>query len=546
MRGREWLTAGGIAVVATLLLQLPYLLGYLTAPNGMVYTGLLVNVEDANYITIIQRGREGAWLHSLRFTSEPDSPAFLYVFYLAWGHAARLLGLDATTMWHAARAMMDLVTFLAVFAFVGLFFQDAFERLTAFLLAIFGGGGDWFVFPWEHLDPTSATPADLKMADAHLFHAALTFPHYLGTIACVLVLFWCVLRLWNEKVTRREFVLLMVLAVGANVGVALVYPFFVILSCGVLCVYGLFLMWRAKRILWREVWIAAAPVVAVVPLVIYFVSALASSELLRVWSAQSQTLSPNPLHYVLTFAPYLVLAFLLVRRKGLGDNKRAFLWVWLLVVALLVYAPLGAQRRFLQGIQVPLAILATGGLFEVVLPRIEQTAWFRRLAQRPNYSRAGLERLMVALLALMVSASSAYQWLSAIALTTVVQVYPIFRPRGEVEGMDWLRGRASAEDVVLNAYLTGSYLPYRSGARTYLGHLYETIHFEDKQRAVDHFFDASTSNAERERWLFGNRIRYLFYGRVEQQLGKFNPATAEYLKLQFQNNDAAIYLVRIP
>ena len=59
--------------------------GVSDAASDTMYTGLLVNVEDANYITIIQRGSEGAWTHSLRFTSEPDAPAYLYVFYLGVG-----------------------------------------------------------------------------------------------------------------------------------------------------------------------------------------------------------------------------------------------------------------------------------------------------------------------------------------------------------------------------------------------------------------------------------------------------------------------------
>lgn len=542
----EWLTAAAIAGILSLSLLIPYVLGYLLARPGSAYTGLLVNVEDANYITIIQRGSEGAWMHSLRFTSEPDAPAFLYEFYLVWGHLARLLNVDATAMWHVARAVTSFITFVVTFGFGCTFLAGAFPRMVAYLLALFGAGFDWFAFPWESFDPTSAIPADLKMADAHLFSAALTFPHYLASITCLVILFWCALRLINESLARKKFSLLFLVGALANVGVILVYPFFVILSCAVLCLYVSILMLRARKIFWRDGMIVAGLIVPVVPIALYYANALASSELLRVWTAQSQTLSPNPLHYLLTFAPYLILAMFALRRDGLGDNKRALLWAWLVVVALLVYAPVGAQRRFLQGAQIPLAILATSGLFEVVLPRLVQTRWFEKLAHRPNYSAAGLQKLLVTLLVLLVSLSSGYQWLSAVLQNTMLQPYPFFRPRGEVEAMDWLRTHASADDVILSSYFTGSYLPYRSGARAYLGHVYETIHFREKGKQVDEFFAASTSDSAREQFLRENGIEYLFYGRAEKALGAFDPSSAAYLNMLISDSNAVIYQVALP
>jgi hypothetical protein len=84
------------------------------------------------------------------------------------------------------------------------------------------------------------------MADAHLFHAALTFPHYLASITLLMILFWCAVRLLNEALTRNKMLLLLALGIVANIGVALVYPFFVILSCGVLAAYLVLIAWRSR------------------------------------------------------------------------------------------------------------------------------------------------------------------------------------------------------------------------------------------------------------------------------------------------------------
>ncbi|HZQ05890.1 MAG TPA: hypothetical protein VFD70_04875 [Anaerolineae bacterium] len=547
---RAWLITAAGAVLLTGLLFLPYWLGYLSAPSGRFYTGLLVNVEDANYITIIQRGSEGAWTHSLRFTSETDTPAFLYVFYLAWGHLARLIGLDATTMWHVARGVMTLVTFLIAYGFIAHFVAERSWRLVACSFAIFGAGFDWFAFPWEVLEATSATPVDLKMADAHLFSAALTFPHYLASISLLMILFWCVTRLYIEHLSRTKYAGLLVLAMLANVSIVLVYPFFVLLSSGVLFLYLVCLMVRARKFSLREGIAFGILCLSVLPLLLYYAIALTGSESLRVWAAQSQTLSPNPLHYFFAFALYLILALWDGWRVGLGPeaqkNRRLLLWVWVGVVVLLIYAPLGAQRRFLQGVQMPLAILAALGLFEVVLPRVRQARWFQALANHPGYSVEGLQRLLIVVLLLVASVSSVYQWLSAVALTTIVQPYPLFRPRGQVQAMDWLRTHAPSDAVVLGSYLTGSYLPLRSGTRTYIGHVYETIHFQAKQQQVDQFFAAETNDTKRIEFLRANHIAYLFYGRTEREAGGFNPSRAAYLKPTFQNEQATIYQVVLP
>jgi hypothetical protein len=43
-----------------------------------------------------------------------------------------------------------------------------------------------------------------------------------------------------------------------------------------------------------------------------------------------------------------------------------------------------------------------------------------------------------------------------------------------------------------------------------------------------------------------NHIRFLFYGRAEQDLGTFNPDGAAYMEKQFENGQASVYQVRLP
>ncbi len=547
---REWGTAALIAFGVTLLLQIPYALGYWSARTGTEYSGLLVNLSDVTYYVGIQLGRQGEWLYRIRFTSELHAGAFLYTFYLALGHLARMLNLDAVMMWHLSRAVIGFGMFMVLFGFIAYFIENPKWRLVAFVLALVGAGFDLFHLPFDAVDPASAVPLDLRMPEAHLFFSAFTYPHYSAAIALMLIVFWCALRGVLENAARGKWIAFALGGALANVGVAMVYPFLVLLTASVLGVFYFFLAWRAKKILWRDGVFLVILFLPAAPLLLYYQRVLATNEIIRLWNEQVITYSPNPLHYFLTYGAYLVPALWNLWRARFGEGAeiphRAFLWIWLAVVAILLYAPLNAQRRFVEGVQVPLAILATMALYETVLPRLAQTRWFQNLARRPNYSVAGLRKLLTVLYVGVVSSASVFVLASAVLTTTVLQTYPFFRAREELAAMDWLSQNVSREAVVFSTYYTGAWLPHRAGTRAYIGQYYETTNFFEKFRATENFFDAQTDDATRREFLRAHEIPYLFYGRAEREAGNFDPSRAAYLQRVFENGDAVIYRVVLP
>jgi hypothetical protein len=262
------------------------------------------------------------------------------------------------------------------------------------------------------------------------------------------------------------------------------------------------------------------------------------------------TYSPNPLHYLLTYGAYLILAVWgLVQARFWEEaelERRAFLWIWVLVVALLVYAPLNAQRRFVEGVHVPLVILATIGLYEIVLPRVRETRWFEALARRPGFTVSGLTRFLSVLFVCIVSLSSVFLYLSAVLTTTLLQPYPFFRPNDELAAMDWLGQNVPGEDVVFSSYYTGAWLPYRAGTRAYIGQYYETNRFLEKLDETELFFNAQTGDEARIEFLRAQNIPFVFFGRAERETGAFDPFQVPYLKPMFKNADAAIFQVQIP
>ncbi len=549
----EWRFAFVAATLAISLQQIPYAFGYARARPATEYQGLVLNVEDFSYHAIMAQGYAGAWQYHIRYTSEEHAPAFIYGFYLALGHLARALGISVVAMWHAALIAFALILFVALYAFIAQFIRNVRARQFAYLLAIFGAGLDWFLFPWERLDIVGVAPIDFRMPEAHLFYSAMTYPHYSAAITLILAVFWLATRALERSDFRLAFLVSL-----ANLALAIVFPFLIYLTAGVLGVYWLYRSFHAKQIQWRAAFLLFVAFLVPVPLLLGYAYTLATNSVLRIWNAQATTVSPNPLHYLLAYGAMLALAGLgwrvprdetnrsplTIRHMPPVTRHTSLLWLWVLVVAILLYAPLNAQRRFVAGVQIPLAILATRGLFEIALPRIERTRAFAALAARPRYSREGVRRLLRVLFLVIISIANWVILLRLSLLTAIEQPDAFFRSRDEIAAVDWLRDNTPRDSIVLGAYWTGSFIPARAGNRVFVGQRYETVRFDEKQRASESFFDVTTSDAWRRDLLAQYHIAYVFYGARERDLGKFDPARVDYLERAYSNAQVTILRVK--
>jgi hypothetical protein len=547
---REWLVALLIAFLLAALLVAPYIIGRETARPGTFYTGLLINVEDGTYLSAIEQGRQGNWLFSNHFTPERSDATFLYGFFLLLGHLARWVGLSATAMWLASLFLSSLALFVAVYFFLAHFLVEREQRLVAFLLIALGSGFDFFRFPeWlERAGSLEAVPVDLLMPEAHPFFSALTYPHFsIGIALIALTLLLAALALEPDQPPRRRWLLAAAAGV-ANLVLVIVYPFLIILIGLTLGLYYLVRLWRARRLVLTELLLLALVFLIPAPLLIYYVQSLAANPILRAWNAQAVTLSPNPLHFVLAYLPYLALALAGIRLLPAVEPRRRqgliLLWLWVVAVGLLLYAPLNPQRRFVEGVQVPLAILATVGLYGRIFPWLVSTGLFQRLAQRPRYSAAGLRRFILVLLILLTSVINLYLYSATLINMISIQPYPLFRPIAEREAMEWLGANTSEQDVVLGSYWTGSYLPYAGGRPVVVGSRYMTIDFFARLVQVERFFDSATTQEERLALLAQNSVDYIFWGQVEQAMGPPAVLQAPYLEPVFANERVTIFRVR--
>jgi len=315
----------------------------------------------------------------------------------------------------------------------------------------------------------------------------------------------------------------------------LVVPFYVAVAWAVAGAAWIVLGIRHGRAMWREAVQAGIAAVISCPVVVYSAWVFKTQQVYAVWAAQNTILSPHPLHYLAAYGVPLMLAALALRDAWREKRPVWLAIAWIGVVPFLVYLPFNLQRRLVEGVQVPLGLLAAMGLWKIASVQVKSG-----LLSRISNLRSGLVMTVGIVL---------------LALTNVMLVAgncralkglpgPIYRDAGEIATLDWLNRQVGPTDVVLAAYETGNYLPARVWARSFLGHGPETVYFAEKKLLVARFFDEATSDGWRYDLLDYYDVDYVFWGPAERALGSFDPHLADYyLWPVYETDEYAIFRV---
>ncbi|MBN1120393.1 MAG: hypothetical protein JXJ17_04905 [Anaerolineae bacterium] len=542
---KEW---GWVIIVSLLLMafvSMPYVVGLNHSTPEMRFGGFLLGVPDMNsYIAKMRYGAYNGWLLQIVYTHEPHASGFAYLHYIALGKLAAWISgegakVSAGTLivtFHVARVLCGLLLLAVMYRFIALFLDVPPKRRLAWILASAAGGVGWLptvlstlnLLPgWESL------PVETYVPEAFTILLLYSLPH-LSLARAMMLVGWMGVFFALERKDRRW-----IIAVGLAWGVmGVIVPFYIGLL-GVLIAAWLIMLWITRReIPWDEFKSCALAAAIPVGLLIYNAWLFSTNPVFAGWAAQNDLPSPPLIDYLLAYGLLLILSVigLFDLRKDRLDDKYRLLIVWIIAAAMLVYMPLNVQRRLLEGVIVPLSILATVGVFRLVGEKPGDDD--PKLGWRLRQIAMGTVIMLILPSTLLVVGGG--------ALTATRLERPVFHSVEEIEAMNWLRDEVPQGSIVLASQQQSNVIPAYAGVRTYIGQGPETNDDHRKNEIAKAFLFGGMADDERREFLDEIGVDYILIGPLEQAVNCvsncFDPAALD-LEAVYTKGDYTIYRV---
>lgn len=522
-RRAEWILAGGLAFLTVGLTIMPYLLADAAVAGKAVFGGFLIHPLDGfSYLAKMRQGFDGGWSFRLPYAAEPGEGAFAFVYLLLLGHLARLFGTPLLTLYHSARAVAALAMFLIAFGFYESVLPNRGPKWVAFLLTLFGSGVGWLGLP------SGLFGTDLWMPESIPFLSAYANAHFPLASACVLGGVLAISKA-ESSVVRRS---LACLACGFTLGAVL--PFVMLSSATFLIAWNAWEIGRAGGITdWKRVWRdhrgALLPtgsyIAAAGPWLFYDFWLTRTRPALAAWNAQNQTPSPPPFDYLLGFGLVLLLAIIgtIVARPD-KERRGRLLLAWVIVTAVLLYAPINVQRRLSQGIFFPLAALAALGLEGV------GRRW----------------RIFAPALVITMALSIPSNITVVLAgLDGVSRLEPrVVLSQAEAGAYHWADDHIPPGSLVLAGEIAGNRLPAFADVRVVFGHPFETPRATVEREWMEEMYSWSGEASAGLDRLRARGVTYVFFGPEERHIGK--PTWLDQLPIVFEEGEVSIRKVDGP
>ncbi len=496
-RAALWILLGFLA-----LITLPYLLAPLLLPAGLTWGGLLGSADDQSvHLMWARQARDGHFFFRDLYTTESllsgEKPLFFNVLPALMGFLSRLTGLEVAFPYHALRialAAWALWQFhhLAASVTAG---EERFSRarIAALSLLAFTTGAAFlagvpgfsrFLF----IDsPTGNFPL---MPEAFFLLSAFAYPLNIASFGLLCLIFRLVLE--NKS------------APAAFIGALLLSNIHTYDALPLLVTLALWLAWQRK--------VAKAALAAIlgalIP-VIYQVVVFRGSAEFRL-KALTITAPPDVFSMGFAFAPLLILAAF-GAKKWRDLPAMRLLLVWIVATFALVYAPttlFSFARKMIEGVQIPLVLLAGIGLGEILA----------------RFSNAPARKLVfgATIGVLAISPALFYGWITQNTLENNASRLRVLMPPLALSGGD--AGALRAIDAqpeagaVLCLPVLGAYVPRATGKFTYVGHWAETLNRDAKFAQLTRFYRGQMTPAEARDFLAKNRIRWVIEGQFERAL----------------------------
>ncbi|MBC8142963.1 MAG: hypothetical protein H7Y38_16185 [Armatimonadetes bacterium] len=504
------------AAVALLCANLPHLLGVLWTPDGVTFTGLTHNQDDAAvYLSWIRQASEGRFFFTNRFTTEPQRGLPVNLFFYLLGTVGRIMHLSPPAVYAGARMVFGGLLLAALWRLVSTVLADKRAQLLAFAFLCFAAG---FGFALD-LRPANyyEQPIDRWQPEAITFLTIYVTPLFSAALALMAVF---AASFFRAEQTGKSRDLLPACVAGFLLGNFHSYDILQLWAFAF--VYRVLTDVLRKRVETARYGRLLIVGLAMLPTAGYQLYAITNEAVFNARVFATSTLSPSPIWILLGFGlPFLLAAaapFAPGAKDKLAPDALRYLFVWAVVAIAISYAvglngkPVSFQRKLLMGAHIPVCLLA-GATLAAVTEKL-----------------SGSLPVIVSLAAVLITVPSNLRFMlqdvNRLQTNTSGSQYRPYLSADETSALRFLRETAKPGEAVLVCpdmtahryggsalmpYL-GVYIPAYSSASVYAAHWSETADFQRKYNEQLRFFAADTPDDSRQSFLAANpAIRYILY-----------------------------------
>jgi hypothetical protein len=238
------------------------------------------------------------------------------------------------------------------------------------------------------------------------------------------------------------------------------------------------------------------------------------------WNAQNITPSPPLIEFILGFGAPLIVAIIgLIKTDFRAKKTDRLLLVWCVLQGLMIYAPLGLQRRFSHGLYfalVPVALLT-----------------LERLVRNTKTLRLAI--IVLVFLSIPSNMIVVGSGLFAVGKQDPAVVLSV----EEYEAYQWLASNTETNRIILAGPTAGNRIPAFTNLKVIYGHPFETIDAENQLSLVESAFSSDIAPDDGIQPIFDLGITYVFFGPEEKTYGE--PDWLAEQVLVFSAGDYAIY-----
>ncbi len=530
-----------ISAIIIILTTAPYLFGYFNAPAGHQYLAIHLAPSDLFvYESYISQAKGGNFLLENLFHNELPPEKNINVFWIAVGLFSKIFNLTPIIAFHLSRIFLIPICLICLYWLTAYFFQDILKRRIVLLLAVFSSGlgavSSSFLQFFEYYDDNLGYynwPLDLWVPESHFFLTFYQSPHFIASFICLILIFLFFLLSFETNKIKFSFLAGVIALFFFNF-----HPFFLVTFFSVITVYlaAIFLLKQKKRFLNGLKHFFVICFVSSPSILYHFLNFL-FNPITQQKAEQNLCKTTSMFLTIISYGIPLFLAtcaiYYLIKNKKI-DNRNLFLIIWLTINFIIIYLPfLKFQRRLVEGMQIPIAFLATIALFVI----------YNKLKEKKILPFFQNKLSFFCLMAIL-SISNIYVILENGALA--YKQHPAFYiPNENIEAMSWIKKNIDLNKTIISHPMIGNFMPAKANRRVYCGHWVETINYQEKRARAVWIFKGDNQDDQKKKFLRNSRIDYIFYSDYEKSLGEFQPFEKDYLEKVYQNEKVEIYKVEI-